>query len=126
MKKETPSSLQNSFVALRDVWLHILSFILFPKDVRSCKLVCKLWKSWIEQVFDHSFQGYLPLVSNCEKGNKQEVQRLLHTLSNKTTGYLNFCRNPLCTPFPEIVELLLASNRVDPAQTYKVSYRYRK
>src|SRR4051812_32605047 len=70
-----------------DVWLVILNIVIFPpcyfpplKDVRACKMVCKQWKEWMERLFDHSYDYYLPLVSNCENGNVEEVQRLLHIL----------------------------------------------
>src|SRR5947209_3753831 len=50
---------------------------LDPKDVLSCKLGCKEWKSWVEQGFDHSYNRCLPLVFNCKRGNVIEVKRLL-------------------------------------------------
>src|SRR4051812_27088504 len=97
------------------IWMiHILSFILPPLDVRSCKLVCKEWKKWMEIAFDHSYDNHLPLVSNCEKGNTQEVARLLQNIP-QIDGCLVFKRSLFSTTHLGVIKLLLQNNRVDPS-----------
>jgi len=72
-------------------------------------------------LFTHSVHPLLCVSITLFFGVRVLHERLLHTISHKPTGYLEFCRNPLCTPFPEIVQLLLASNKVNPTQIYKSS-----
>ena len=104
----------------KDLWLEFFSFLSQqPLAVRSCKLVCKLWKSWMELSFNHSFKKYLPLVSNCERGNVSEVERLLKTIPNhfsKGQGYIECCRSPWNTSSPEIIKLLLTCKTINPCE----------
>lgn len=99
-----------------ELGLMILGNVKEPREVRTCKLVCKRWKYMMEIVFDHTYEDNTPFRFNFTKGYIEEATRLLEacpTMDVSDNGCEIFtiaCEKG----YTRIVELLLQHPSTDP------------
>lgn len=95
----------------------IVRFVLLEPScvasISALKRTCKFFKIIVEQLFDHSFCGNMPLLHNIMQGNEQEINRLLQKIDyTKSRRILPFAFKYGCT---SLVKLILDNANINPS-----------